>query len=134
MAGIHMTLKRKNTISPNYTVGAYSVYLVNSGGGSVNFSLLSTGATSGDTSGWYTPITAGIGTGKYAVVTSTGGALTMSGAALATRLQISTNPQWTGTYSGASIRSRTLTVQVWDAPSGGNLLDSGTLYLEVDGS
>jgi hypothetical protein len=132
--GIQMTLKSKTTVSPTYTVGAYEVYLVNSGGGVVNFSLLNNGATSGDTSGWYVPITTGVGTGKYAVVTSTGGALAMSGSALATRLEISTNPQWIGTYSGAAIRSRTLTVEVWDAISGGNLLDSGTLYLEVDGS
>ena len=115
------------------TLTNYLVSVVSPGGGSVTFGMLSDGTTTGDTSGWYLPTTSGVGTGRWVILTATGGTLSVSGSATGSRIQLSTNPSWTGTYSGTSVRFRSFTVEIYDASSGGNLLGSGTLTLEVEG-
>lgn len=112
---------------------AYGVALTATGGGSVTFTMLSDGTTSGDAQGWFDPPTTGAGTGKWVILTSTSGTMTVSGT-IGSRVQLSTNPSWTGTYAGGSVRTKTFTVQVYDAATGGNLLGSGTLSMEIDGS
>lgn len=116
------------------TLTDYSVSIFSSGGGSVTFGMLSDGTTTGDASGWFSPPAAGVGTGRWVVITSTGGTLAITGSAVGSRIQLSTDPSWTGTYSGSAVRFRTFSVEVYDASVGGNLLGSGTLTLEVEGT
>lgn len=116
-----------------FTVGSYSVSMSSPGGGDVTQSFNDDGSTSGDSAGWYSPPTAGIGTGKWIIFTQTAGTLSCSSAALGSRVQLNSIVSITGSYTGASNRSATITVEIYDASSGGTLLDSGTLTLEVDG-
>lgn len=119
--------------SGSYINAAYSVGIAAAGGGSVDFGMNSDGSTYGDAAGWYSIITSGIGTGKWVIVTPTGGTLSVSGDAFGTRLELNVTRSWTGSYAGSSNRFADFTVQIYDAPTGGNLLASSTLHLEVDG-
>lgn len=113
----------------------YSVVLYQSGGGEITFGMNSDGSAYGDPlyDAWYNPITTGVGTGRWVLLTSIGGALSVSGT-IGSRVQLSTNPFWTASMYSGLVRSRTLTMQVYDAASGGNLLGTGSLYFEIDGS
>lgn len=137
-----------STLSPTVTYGSatltkvaagavaladYVVALYQTGGGNITFSMSSNGSTSPDTSGWYSPITTGAGTGKWVILTSVSGALSVSGT-IGSRVQLSTNPFWTASMSSGLVRNRTFTVQIYDAATGGNLLGTGSLYFEIDGS
>jgi hypothetical protein len=113
----------------------YSVVISSPGGGSVTFSMLPDGTTSGDTQGWFSPRpTPNVGAGKWVVLTDLGGGLTMSGSALGTRLELNAQRQWVGTNVGSTPRLRNFRVEIWDAAVGGTLLATGSLELEVDGS
>lgn len=127
-------MRYRNPVTGAAALTNYFVSLTAPGGGSVTFSMLSDGTTTGDASGWFSPPAAGVGTGRWAVITSTGGTLAITGSAVGSRIQLSTDPSWTGTYSGSAVRFRTFSVEVYDASVGGNLLGSGTLTLEIDGS
>lgn len=90
--------------------------------------------SNGATDNWFIPTTAGAGTGRYVILiplTTNGG--TEGGGARNTRIQLSTNPFFNLSSSTIGSHDRSYTVQFWDAPSGGNMLSSGTmhLYLEV---
>lgn len=124
-----------STTAPAASVAVknYSVTLGASGGGTVEFSMSPDGTTSPDTQGWYTVPTVGVGTGKWVIFSQTGGTLSCSGAAIGSRVQLSSAVTVSGTFSGTATRSATFNVQIYDAASGGTLLGSGTLYLEVDG-
>lgn len=117
------------------SLGAYSVGLTNLGGGSVSFSLSSDGTTSPDTQGWFTtaPQT-GVGTGKWVIFSQTGGVMSTSSPAIGSRIELTSTVTITGTYAGSAVRFANFSVQIYDAASGGNLIGSGTLYLEIDGS
>lgn len=115
------------------TVGAYSVGVASPGGGEVQFSMAADGATYGDNTGWYSPPTSGIGSGKWVKFTQTGGTLSCTGAALSGRVQLNATVTITGSYFGSANRFADFTIEVYDASSGGTLLDSGTLNLSVDG-
>jgi hypothetical protein len=116
-----------------FTVGSYNNTLAAPGGGEVTQTFAADGATYGDNAGWYSPPTTGIGTGKWIIFTQTAGTLSCASSALGTRVQLSSNVSITGSYFGSANRSATITVEIYDASSGGTLLDSGTLQLEVDG-
>lgn len=117
------------------SLGAYSVGLTSLGGGSVSFSLSSDGTTSPDTQGWFTtaPQT-GVGTGKWVIFSQTGGIMSTSSPAIGSRIELTSTVTITGTYAGSAVRFANFSVQIYDAASGGNLIGSGTLYLEIDGS
>lgn len=115
------------------SLGPYSISLSAPGGGDVTQSFGTDGATYGDGGGWYSPITAGIGTGKWIIFTQTAGTLSCSSPALGTRVQLNSLVSITGSFTGSALRFATITVAIYDAPTGGTLLGSGTLTLEVDG-
>lgn len=110
---------------------SYEVYSYTPGGGTVAFTMQPTGATEGDPQGWYSPITPGIGAGKWVLLTETGGNLPMSGSAIGTRIELNVVRSWVGT-SSTGVKFKDFLLEIFDAPSGGNLLASSTLHLEID--
>jgi hypothetical protein len=117
-----------------FTVGTYWIGISAPGGGQVTQSFGDEGSTYGDGAGWYSPLTAGIGTGKWIIFTQTAGTLSCTSAALGTRVQLTSLVSITGEYFGSASRFATITVEIYNASTGGTLLDSGTLTLEVDGN
>jgi hypothetical protein len=117
-----------------FTVGTYWIGLSAPGGGQVTQSFGNDGATYGDSAGWYSPLTNDIGTGKWIIFTQTAGTLSCTSAALGTRVQLNSLVSIMGEYFGSASRFATITVEIYNASTGGTLLDSGTLTLEVDGN
>ena len=112
-------------------IGDYAVY---SNGLSVEFSMLSNGDTSGDSSGWYSPSSSGIGSGKWVILTATAGNMAMSGSTIGSRIELSSDRSWVGNISAGQIKFKNFTIEVWSEAAGGIMLDSGSLNLECENS
>lgn len=83
---------------------------------------------------WYTPTTAGIGSGYWIRATLSSGQTPSSGSALDTWLQLNATRTWTYTApSGGmfSSRSGTLLIQISSNSTGTNIVTSGSFYFEV---
>lgn len=116
----------------NNTVGTAVAFLQFLSDGSTAESKTS-GSGSNTGAPWFSPITAGAGTGRYVIlIPSGGGGGTETGAARNTRIQISTAPSFGLQTSGGGMVTRTYTLQFWDSPSGGTMLASGTVSLSAE--
>jgi hypothetical protein len=90
--------------------------------------------STGAAQSWYAPATTNIGASYWAELVAVSGTGTMSGSALSTRIQISGEPQWILTRSTLGVSSRTFTLNIYNASTGGSLLSSGTVTLTAESS
>ena len=101
-------------------------------GGGATLSLYSNGTaySDGDTSwNWWTPTTAGIGSGYWAELIPGSGIGIISGSALNSRVSLSATVSWVLSASG---RDRLCTLNFYDAETGGTLLSSGSVEFNTE--
>lgn len=115
----------------------YTDDVVGTGTVQASLQLASNGTASystGAAQSWYAPATTNIGASYWAELVAVSGTGTMSGSALSTRIQISSEPQWILTRSTLGVSSRTFTLNIYNASTGGSLLSSGTVTLTAESS
>ena len=94
---------------------------------SLNSDGTCTAVDSGSPAYWYDPITPGIGSSYWAIVTLTSG--TVSSGTVGSRVSLASGQTWA--VVGAA-KSCSGTIAIYDAATGGNLLASGTFYLSAE--
>lgn len=115
----------------------YTDDVIGTGTVQASLQLASNGTASystGAAQSWYAPATTNIGASYWAELVAVSGTGTMSGSALSTRIQISGEPQWILTRSTLGVSSRTFTLNIYNASTGGSLLSSGTVTLTAESS